>query len=76
MMVMVQRVTGYDDDGNNDDGNDNGELMMIATGRCAMTMTMNMMATTMTMAMAQRKGDDPMEGGRGVVSPQYCGGIY
>ena len=22
------------------------------------------------------KGDDPMEGGRGVVPPQYCGGIF
>ena len=22
------------------------------------------------------KGDNPMEGGRGVVPPQYCGGIY
>ncbi len=22
------------------------------------------------------KGDDPMEGGMGVVHPQYCGGIY
>ena len=22
------------------------------------------------------KGEDPMEGGMGVVHPQYCGGIY
>ena len=22
------------------------------------------------------KGEDPMEGGMGVIHPQYCGGIY
>ena len=24
----------------------------------------------------ETKGEDPMEGGMGVVHPQYCGGIY
>ncbi len=37
-----------------------------------MTTTMTAMAMTTTMAMAQRKGDNPMEGGRGVIPPQYC----
>jgi hypothetical protein len=41
-----------------------------------MTMTMTMVATTTMMATVQRKVEDPMEGGRGVVLPQYCGGIY
>ena len=49
----------------------------MTTMAMAMTMTtLTTMATTTTMATARQKGDDPMEGGRGVVTPQYCGGIY
>ena len=52
------------------------KLTMMATARCARTMMMTTMTTTTTMATSRRKGDDPMEGGWGVVPPQYCGGIY
>jgi len=39
--------------------------MMVMARRATMT-TMTMMTTTTMTATARRKGDDPMEGGRGV----------
>jgi len=51
---------GTTDDDNDDDGDGNSAMGSGATGYDD----------------AQRKGDDPMEGDRGAIPPQYCGGIH
>jgi hypothetical protein len=48
----------------------------MVTARWVTTSMTTMMPTMMTMATARRKGDDPMEGGRGVAPQPNCGGIY